>query len=213
MRHFLSAAMALIPLLFSCSKPAVLQSGDLLFVGSQGTAGTMDEAISAATGNFVHVAVLDIADDGSVLVIDATPEHGVDRHPLDTLIADFKAEDGSLPHMEVRRLRDTSGIGAALRRAVSLCGKDYDYTFLPDNDAYYCSELVWECFLGPDGSHVFDTVPMNFRAPDGSMPQYWTDLFSSMGMAVPEGVSGTNPQQISQSQDLYIINLNILPQQ
>ena len=40
---------------------------------------------------------------------------------------------------------------------------------------------------------------MNFLAPDGSMPPYWTTLFEELGMPVPQGVPGTNPQDMSAS--------------
>jgi len=43
---------------------------------------------------------------------------------------------------------------------------------------------------------------MNWLAPDGTMPPYWEWLFGQLGMAVPQGVPGTNPRQMSQSECL-----------
>ena len=71
--------------------------------------------------------------------------------------------------------------------------------FLPDNGALYCSELVRESYLGPEGEYLFDEAPMNFLDAEGEMPLYWTQLFALLGMDVPQGVPGTNPQAMSES--------------
>ena len=41
--------------------------------------------------------------------------------------------------------------------------------------------------------------PMNFLSPDGSLPPYWEDLFERLNMPVPQGLPGTNPQDMSLS--------------
>lgn len=43
---------------------------------------------------------------------------------------------------------------------------------------------------------------MNFRAEDGTLPQFWTELFARRGESVPEGVPGTNPNDMSQERTL-----------
>ena len=78
----------------------------------------------------------------------------------------------------------------------------YDYSFRPDNGKFYCSELVWECYRTSDGSPIFTAHPMNFRAEDGTLPQFWTELFARRGESVPEGVPGTNPNDMSQERTL-----------
>ena len=57
--------------------------------------------------------------------------------------------------------------------------------FLPDNDAYSCSELVRDTYRRPDGGYLFDAAPMNFLSPDGFLPQYWEDLFARLDMPGP----------------------------
>ena len=104
--------LAVLILLAGCGQPRV-QSGDLLFVGIPVDysleASSMDNAIVSATGdsnqiNYIHVAILEV-EDGQTWVIDATVKHGVDRHPLDTFLADFTLKDGSLPLLDVRRVK------------------------------------------------------------------------------------------------------------
>lgn len=70
----------------------------------------------------------------------------------------------------------------------------------------YCSELVYESYLDDNGEHIFLARPMNFRAPDGSMPQFWVELYDALGCPVPEGVPGTNPNDMYMSPVLKPVN-------
>ena len=183
-----------------------LQNGDLIFVGLPvdygAEADSMNAAISSATGeagelNLIHVAIVEIKAD-STWVIDATIKRGVDRHPLDTFLKDFTLRDGSYPEFIYKRVQGIDA-DAAVERAKSLCGREYDVRFLPENEALYCTELVQACYLDNQGNPIFQSEPMNWLAPDGTMPPYWERLFHGLGMDVPQGVPGTNPQKMSQS--------------
>ena len=183
-----------------------LRSGDLIFVGLpvayDAETGTMDAAISSATGeegavNLIHVAIAEVQGD-SVWIIDATIAHGVDRHPLDTFLTDFTLRDGSYPEFIVKRVKGIDA-DAAVERAKSFCGRAYDLRFLPDNDDLYCTELVQMSYLDKSGKPVFESEPMNWLAPDGTMPAYWEWLFGQLGMDVPQDLPGTNPQRMAQS--------------
>lgn len=178
-----------------------IKTGDLLFVGIPADYSldedSMGSAISAATGegdlNIIHVAILE-AEGDSIWVIDATIKHGVDRHPLDTFLTDFTLKDGSLPVLEVRRLEDAELARRGAERAKQYLGKPYDVHFLPDNDAWYCSELVHDSYLDDAGKPVFPESPMNFKDAAGEMPVYWEQLFALLGEPVPQDVPGTSPQ-------------------
>ncbi len=183
-----------------------LRNGDLIFVGLpagyDAETGSMDAAISSATGTeegatLIHVAIAEVKAD-SVWIIDATIAHGVDRHPLDTFLRDFTLRDGSYPEFIIKRVKGMDA-DAAVERAKALCGRAYDVRFLPDNEDYYCSELVQACYLDANGKPVFQSEPMNWLAPDGTMPPYWEWLFGKLGMDVPQGVPGTNPRKMSES--------------
>ena len=89
----------------SCHQRETLHTGDLIFVGNPQDQpldeDSIDSAISAATGsgsiNRTHTAIVEVDSDGHVWIIDATPKRGVDRHPLDTFLMDFRLKDGSYP--------------------------------------------------------------------------------------------------------------------
>lgn len=191
-----------------------LRTGDLIFVGlpqDYGDEDSMEGAISSSTGdgelNLIHVAIADVDPSDKVWIIDATIAHGVERHPLDTFLTDFTLNDGSLPVFIVKRLVDPADAARFIENAKSLCGQPYDVSFLPDNGALYCSELVRESYRGSDGSYLFDEKPMNWKNSEGVIPGYWVRLFASIGQSVPQDVPGTNPQDMSSSPLLRTVEL------
>lgn len=205
--HF-GSVILLVLIFCSCSSKPTLQSGDLIFVGLPAgyQSSGMGGAVSAATSdgdslNMIHVAIADV-DRAGTFVIDATLKRGVDRHPLDSLYADFRLRDGSLPTFKVMRLKDNRHAREYVENAKAFIGEPYDFAFDPDNDAKYCSELVRDSYRTSDGNYIFDDAPMNFRAPDGTFPEYWVRLFDSLGIPIPQDVPGTNPQDMSRSSAL-----------
>ena len=216
MKHLLIAASCALALFASCTPQAErLQTGDLIFVGIPADydldADSMDSAIADATGgetglNRIHTAIAEVDADGQVWIIDATIKYGVDRHPLDTFLRQFTLRDGSLPTFEVKRLADNARAEEFVRNAKQYLGLPYDVTFLPDNGAYYCTELVYDSYLDEDGKPLFHAAPMNFRNADGEMPRYWEQLFARIGQSVPQGVPGTNPQAMSEEPTLRSVN-------
>lgn len=215
------ARVSVATLLFalSCGEAGdCLRNGDLVFVGvpsaqNDADGKTMDSAISAAIGkegqlSFTHVAIAEVSDDG-IWIIDAAPKRGVSRRSLESFLEENALTDGSLPTFVVKRLRDIDA-DAAVERAKALCGRGYDFCFLPDNDELYCSELVQLCYLDASGEPVFESEPMNFLAADGSVPPYWEKLFKELGMAIPQGVPGTNPQRMSESDCLFSVPASLI---
>ena len=162
----------------------LLQSGDLLFVSDTSS---MGQAVKESTGQYTHVAMVERVGD-SLFVIDATQKRGVTRRPIEKTYANKMS-------VEVYRLTIPFDTSAVLTRAHALIGKLYDNAFLPDNDAYYCSELIQAAF-----DTIFPSAPMNWRDKNGNLPEYWEKHFKKLGMPVPEGVIGTNPTDLSKSQ-------------
>ena len=191
-----------------CSRhSSSIETGDLLFVGLpldytvEGDTASMADAIAAATGdeaqvNYIHVAILEVAGD-TTWVIDATIKRGVSRYPLDTMREDFRLRSGGYPIFTVKRLKHNKAAAQWVDNARHYVGRGYDMTFLPDNEEQYCSELVWNSYIDGKGEHLFATAPMNFKAADGTYPPYWMWLFSKLGMPIPQGVMGTNPNDMA----------------
>lgn len=204
MKKFLTIISILAAATCCMEKKAALRSGDLLFVAipadySLDTT-AMSSGIAAATGdgtlNYIHTAILETEAD-SVWIIDATIKRGVARYPLDSFLVDFTLKDGSLPVLEVMRLKD--GPKNMVENAKGFIGEPYDMHFLPDNGAKYCTELVRDSYLDESGLPIFPSAPMNFKGPDGEFPTYWVQLFGLLGEPVPQDVPGTNPQDMRHS--------------
>lgn len=202
-RHLPIVVIALLLLLTSCHGSRRLMTGDLLFVEGAPT-GALDRAIMGSTGAMVHVGIIEVSGD-SVYVIDAAPKTGVARRPLEVFLDDQRDEAGLLPTLCLMRLKDNRDAAAFVAQAKSLCGAEYDFTFLPGNGQYYCSELVYECYQR-DGQPLFEATPMNFKNATGEFDPYWVEHFERLGIPIPQGVLGTNPDEMSYSYDLKEIS-------
>lgn len=196
-----------------------LQTGDLIFVGipmdySLSDSASVEQSIVDATGstdsvNYIHVAIVETGAD-TTFVIDATIKRGVARYPIDSFFVDFRLKDGSFPQFDVMRLKDNAEASSFVKRAKEYVGRKYDMCFLPDNDEQYCSELVRNAYVSSNNTYLFAEGPMNFKNADGEFPVYWTELFGILGMPIPQGVMGTNPNDMSRDAGLrYVTSLKL----
>ena len=83
-------------------------------------------------------------------------------------------------------------------------GLPYDSLYMPDDSAMYCSELVQKCYVSKGGKAIFPTIPMSFHDASGQITPYWKAFYAQRHKAVPEGMSGTNPGQLSRDSVLKI---------
>lgn len=176
-----------------------LQNGDLIFesVGKSAAAKAIDAATAHANEeSFSHIAIIEVAKDG-VYVIEAASENGVQRITLDEFLAEATHDESGNPAVTVMRLNRKYDTAAFIANAKQYIGEPYDHYFMPDNGRMYCSELVYESYRDKNGNPIFIARPMNFRAADGSMPEYWVELFESLGEPIPQGVLGTNPNDMA----------------
>jgi hypothetical protein len=97
------------------------------------------------------------------------------------------------------RLRNETLIQPSLERALSFVGRSYNPSFQPNSEGLYCSELVTESFLNPDGSRYFALYILRFDAKE-----FWTQYFGELGLPVPSDVLGSHPQQILEQRELLI---------
>lgn len=207
----IAAVLAAVLCISSCAErdgEFLLRNGDLLFqVGADSAIGSAIQDATSRGGGlpFTHVAIAEVAADGTVRIIEATGSGGVCR----TELADFLARSAQIdgrPAVAVGRVAaGDDELAAAVERAAGFIGQPYDWWYMPDNGRMYCSELVYESFLNSGGEHIFASQPMNFRAEDGSMPRFWEELFDRLGEPVPEGVDGTNPAAMSQQECVEIV--------
>ncbi|MFO8001192.1 MAG: YiiX/YebB-like N1pC/P60 family cysteine hydrolase [Marinilabilia sp.] len=180
-----------------------LKTGDLLFRGDT-TASGVSMAISdvTQTGNddqFTHVGMVEMIDD-EVNVIHADPVNGVCLEPLDSFLYD---ENGKKLLVEAYRLKPEyqESIDEAIERARSVIGQPYNFSYIIEDDGYYCSELIWWAFKEES---VFSLQPMNFRDPQtGEFHHGWVEYYDELGIDIPQGDPGCNPNGMAASDNLY----------
>lgn len=176
-----------------------LAEGDLLFCFSP-----EGNNITAVTEGYRgqpidHVAIVHWQGD-SVFALEAI-HSGVGLTPIDS----FLARRDSL--VLVAQLRDTTGVAASVHRALAFVGRPYDFLFMPDDSAMYCSELVQKTYRTLDGQLVFDPIPMSFHDATGRVTPEWKAYYARRGMEVPEGWPGSNPGDLSRSSKVCVLGL------
>lgn len=175
------------------------QDADLLFQTE--TTSDFSNAISSSTASedtlsYIHVAIIAIEDDDKVFVLEASPGSGVREISLEEFLRESpKTKEGT--GVVVKRLNIDFPKKQVIENAKSFLNQPYDWYYLPDNGKMYCSELVYESFKESNGKPIFEARPMNFRNADGSFPQFWLDLFKQLDTEIPQGVPGTNPNDLS----------------
>jgi hypothetical protein len=176
---------------------SLLREGDLLFCVSAD-----DNNITRVTqglhgARIDHVGIVHFRSD-SLLVLEAVHQ-GVVLTPIDSFL---KRRDSLV---FASRLRDTTSVHRSVVRALCYLGHPYDFFFMPDDSAMYCSELVQKNYLDAQGNPIFPPIPMSFHDESGVITPYWRDYYGRHGLAVPEGAPGSNPGQLSRCPLLEIV--------
>lgn len=172
--------------------------------GSEFSEAIVESTLSLDSLNFDHVGIFFYDKDHQPNVIEASPQNGVTITPLHQFLNSSPMINNK-PGLVVKRLNIEFPVERSIRLALDHLGEPYDWFFLPDNGKMYCSELVYESFLTENGDHIFQSQPMNFRAPDGTMPEFWVNLYNELGVDIPEGIPGTNPNDLFKSSNLIEI--------
>jgi len=186
-----------------------LKTGDLLFQDLD-CGGLCDAIESVTTGyksaTFSHVGVVKISESGEVQVLEAIGPN-VHYTPLQAFL-NRQLDAEKKPKVAVGRLRKKYKklIPEAIVSGEKLLGKPYDDVFAIDNDAYYCSELVYKIYRETNTNQpVFSLAPMTYNDPEtGKLMPVWQNYFSELKTRVPQNDPGLNPGGISCSNKLKI---------
>ncbi|MGQ9847296.1 MAG: YiiX/YebB-like N1pC/P60 family cysteine hydrolase [Bacteroidales bacterium] len=177
-----------------------LKEGDLLFQHLM--CGDFCQAIEKVTPayqnmHFTHVGIL-IKDEQNQWVVAEAISKGVCLTKLDTFI-----HRSGKKNIFVGRVKPEYKI-PTLKEIKKFLGKPYDTAFNIYNDAYYCSELVYNLYLDNNGKPIFQLSPMTFKDPETNeyLPA-WINYFNDLNMPIPEGELGLNPGSMINSKELF----------
>ncbi|MFR2312862.1 MAG: YiiX/YebB-like N1pC/P60 family cysteine hydrolase [Weissella confusa] len=178
-----------------------LQTGDLLFVGS--TTEQFSQMIAqstqpkAQTINYTHVGIVELADDG-LFVLHASPELGSVRQPLNSFLA---AQTGNV---DLYRLKTSFDFNSVIFKAKTLLGQPYNWSFIASEPGFYCSEFIETAFSVV--KNPFKKIAMTFGPDDSILPE-WQTYYAKLGLPVPNGEPGTNPNALISNQLERVVRL------
>jgi len=189
--------------LSASAQPALqikLQTGDLLF--REKSSENISEAIdrvtqTTAATHFSHVGLVEVTDTG-VVVLHAYPVGGTCMISLN----EFLHPKADSVRVIASRLKEEGqkAIPAAIQKAHSMLGKPYNFSYVLSDTAHYCSEFIYLAFAADS---VFKLEPMTFKDPKtGTFPAAWVEYYQKMGIEIPEGKPGCNPNGLAASERL-----------
>ncbi len=187
-----------------------LEKGDLLFQDLD--ADSISDAIESVTGgaknlSFSHVGIVDIHSNGDTMVLEAISK-GVTYTKLTDFLQRSTTADQK-PKVEVGRLKPefTAFIDKALESGEKLIGKPYDDIYIMGDSTYYCSELIYDLFANAgDSIEIFRLNPMTFKDDKtGGFLPFWIEYYKNLGVDIPEGKPGLNPNGMHESPNIEIV--------
>ncbi|MBC7556562.1 MAG: hypothetical protein H7195_06335, partial [Chryseobacterium sp.] len=163
-------------------------------------------AISRVTENnqsvsFDHIAIIERKNNG-VNVLEASIKNGSSKTPYKEFIKNHNDAKVILYRLKPQF---QYAIPDALLKANSMLGKPYNISYILNEDSYYCSDFIERSFRN---ATVFELKPMTFINPKtGKTDTYWQSFYDTLGLNVPEGKMGCNPNGLSHSEKIEKIKV------
>jgi uncharacterized protein YycO len=173
-----------------------IHNGDLLFVEAKTE--NLSGAISRVTKSnkeisFDHVAIIERKKE-EINVLEASVKYGSNKKSYRSFLKEHKKT-----HIVLYRLKPQyqNSITLALSKANSMLGKPYNTAYILNENSYYCSDFIERSF---EKANIFELKPMTFINPKtGKTDEFWLNFYKKLGLEVPEGKVGCNPNGLSQS--------------
>ncbi|AIT10065.1 hypothetical protein LO80_08850 [Candidatus Francisella endociliophora] len=165
----------------------MLRKGDIIFIVDNTEKNISELSVGYGGYSYYHCALY--IGDGEV--IEAVSSHGVIQNSLSKYV-NYKMLTG--------RVDETKDfLDRVVLQAKEFLGYGYNDLFLPfTKNKLYCSELIHEAFNQVSDGEYFAQHKLNYIAPnDLEVSQYWIDFYGKHGLKVPQGKSGSHPNNLS----------------
>ncbi len=182
-----------------------LKDGDFIFQSMN--CGELCDAINQVTEgykgiDFNHMGMV-VTQNDNLFILEASGSE-VKLTPFET----FKSYTNQTMYVGRLKKRFQKLIPSAIKFGLQQLGVPYDDAYLYGNGSYYCSELIYDCFLQANEKPFFKLYPMTFKAP-GSNDYFeaWAEYYQKLNIEIPEGKLGCNPGGISTSKKIKILGV------
>lgn len=179
-----------------------LENGSLLFVSANNQA--LSQAIDRVTNrtknaNYSHVALVEKVG-ANFWVIHASAKNGVERISLHQFMKQSKNRN-----VDVYALKTEfeKSIPKAIETSKTMLGKPYNFSYVLNDSSFYCSDFIERCFAADT---IFHLELMTFVNPTTKqIDSVWTAYYQKLGVQVPEGKLGCNPNGLANSTKLHFV--------
>ncbi|KJD35534.1 hypothetical protein PW52_10160 [Tamlana sedimentorum] len=188
-----------ITVLAACNQNKI-QTGDIVFRSVINT--ELSEAINEVTqtakkSNYTHIGVCEVLNN-IVYVYHSDSDTGVVKETIE----EFYTSEKNDYLVDLFRVKNISNlqIQQALQKAKTLVGQPYNFTYILEDEGYYCSEYIYEVFKNDS---VFTLEPMTFKNPKTkTFHQGWIKHYNNLGIPIPEAKLGCNPNGMANNNRL-----------
>ncbi len=104
------------------------------------------------------------------------------------------------------RIKNKIQAKSACEKAKELVGKPYNFSYVDNNDSYYCSQLVFECYKSSNkNKDFFKKSKLKFRSPEtNEIIPFFIEYYKKLDIEIPENELGTHPATMSLDDKLKI---------
>lgn len=196
--------------LYNCSTLSFhnkVKSGDILFIEAKKE--NLSGAISRVTKSeetsisYDHIGIVEV-ENGNKFILHSTTGKGSVKENLKQFLKRNKKDKRT---QSLYRLKDNYHycITKAIENANSMLGKPYNFSYILNENSYYCSDFVERSFRD---CSIFELKPMTFINPEtNKIDDFWQEFYKKQNLEVPEGQLGCNPNGLSQSDKIEKISI------
>lgn len=188
----------------SCKTNNNIITGDIVFRGA--TTSKLSSAINEVTqtqakNNYTHMGICEVVNK-TTYVYHADYNKGVVKELLNEFI---KLDNKEYYNVDLYRIKSLKkdDINKAIKQAKTWVGNPYNTTYILEDEGFYCSEYVYEVFKTDS---IFGLEPMTFKDPKtNKFHNGWIEHYKALGIPIPEGKLGCNPNKMASSNNLIFI--------